>query len=161
MPLRARQVLDDCRHAASLLDAAEDPATRRVLWVATTALLRAVGHVLRNVDGRGDPDYAHAISEHWAAIEIERPRHPPFWEFIEPERNAVLKEYALGFDEGGIDLVFGRPEAPELTRLPPDVFLPSTRVDGEDARELVKEAIEWWEYQLVRVDQLASDHHGA
>ena len=54
--LQARTVLDDYEAAfLELKDASQDTLRRR--WFTTVALLRAVGHVLRNTDGNeSSPD---------------------------------------------------------------------------------------------------------
>jgi hypothetical protein len=153
-PLRARRVLDDCKRASELLDDAEEPSVRRVLWVATIALLRAVGHVLDKADRQHNPFASAAIDELWGAFKIERERHQIFWSFIESERNAVLKQYEFGFSEEPIVVLL--PDGSTHT-VPLDLFLPSTSVDGEDARELVSEALAWWNSQLCRVEQLMAD----
>jgi hypothetical protein len=92
---RARLVLSDACIAADRLKAAVDGGDYRIEWVATVALLRAVGHVLRKVDGR-QPAARAAIDARWKVWQGDRETHEVFWEFIEKERNLVLKEYEIG-----------------------------------------------------------------
>lgn len=59
MTYKAREVLDDCRLALSLLEDETDVQRWRIQWAAAVALIGAVGHVLDKVDGE-DPLIKHA-----------------------------------------------------------------------------------------------------
>jgi hypothetical protein len=54
MTLRAWDVLEDCKVAAAELRDGIAGREWRIRWVTSVALLRAVGHVLRNIDARTD-----------------------------------------------------------------------------------------------------------
>ena len=72
MTARARLVLEDARAAAGPYD----EATIRRRLVATMALLRAVGHVLKEVDSKSSQALNQAINEKW-----QEPRPAVrFWE---------------------------------------------------------------------------------
>jgi len=69
-------------------------------YVAIIALLRSVGHVFEKVDCR-DPERSEWSKAQWPIWRREK----IFGEFIEPTRNALLKEF-----QGGLELrgeVFG------------------------------------------------------
>lgn len=92
--MEARQVLDDCRYALSALRPDLKDQEFRVGWAAAVSLLRAVGHVLSKVDGKRSDAAARAIDEEWKQL-----RKEPIYEFIEGERNSILKEYDFGLSE--------------------------------------------------------------
>lgn len=64
----------------------------RVHWAGAVALIRAVGHVLDKVDGEAasSRSAASAAFLKWKGAD---PRHAIFREFIEFERNNILKRY--------------------------------------------------------------------
>src|SRR5262245_54359762 len=93
MTARARVVLEDCRAQLAALDYGLPGPEWRRAWVATVALLRAVGHVLEKVDGKSSPGMARAVKAEFARLKRERGENKIFWDFIERERNNVLKEY--------------------------------------------------------------------
>ncbi|HEU4921824.1 MAG TPA: hypothetical protein VFT23_01975 [Burkholderiales bacterium] len=93
---KARQVLADCRHARDLLEAETSSDNFRVLWVAGVALARAVGHVLQKVDGERDAEVKKAVSTAYFSWKSDRAANAIFWDFIEEERNQVLKQYEIG-----------------------------------------------------------------
>lgn len=65
----------------------------RVLWLGCLALLRAVGHVLEKVDsGHGQAAKAR-IKKAWDEWkDVHEKEHGIFRDFIEKERNRLLKE---------------------------------------------------------------------
>jgi hypothetical protein len=86
----ARNVLDDCRYALTELRNDPQGAAYRVRWFGALAMLRAVGHVLRKVDAKSSPHLEQANSAWWDNLQIAR---PAIWQFIDDDRNALLKEY--------------------------------------------------------------------
>jgi hypothetical protein len=156
MRLVARTVLDDCREALAELN--EDPLDGR--WrrrlVTVLALLRAVGHVLHEVDGKRDPRLQAIIRQHW--------NHPPpsiFSDFIKRERDSILKEYRTNAGLGvtvrpgtvHLDLKTGEqtmrtPSRPNLY----DYTMKAGTYKGRDQRHVAQEAIDWWESHLSRIE---------
>jgi ferritin-like protein len=94
MTYHARIVLEDCRYTLRLLEEEADHQKWRITWVAAIALIRAVGHVLDKVDGRDKQtkDVAGKLYKNWHK---EPEKHEIFHEFIEKERNNVVKEYSV------------------------------------------------------------------
>jgi hypothetical protein len=143
--LRARLVLEDAREAAARLDdRLKAGGNWRIDWVATVALLRVVGHVLDKVDATASADAKAAIAAAWTQWKTD-PDDAIFRDFIDPERNIVLKEYELGTyapayllkaDGGRLLLADGSGaillEQPNLDR--------------------VYDALQWWETQLTAIE---------
>jgi hypothetical protein len=169
MTQHARVVLEDCRGAlADLVDGIEGSLWRR-RWFAALALLRAVGHVLEKVDASNEPAMGVAIRAWWKELKQSKASSPIFWEFIENLRNSAIKEYRLGADASSRLKMLRRPH------VPPGRVRPrpgrTTRVHayavadgvfaGRDQRDVVAEAIRWWEQQLDRIDRDANGGAGA
>lgn len=169
MTAAARMVLEDCRLALEMLENEPDGDRWRVHWAGAVALVRAVGHVLDKVDGQQPRIKAAAKAAflRWKAGEVE---HRIFREFIEAERNNILKRYEftihpLSDVPVGIFLTLVNPETGEAKQIAieevmdENVFKPM--VDGygcgEDAREVYREAIAWWERELDAIDDSAVD----
>jgi hypothetical protein len=93
------------------------------------------------------------------------PAHEIFREFIERERNNLLKEYhtdvhplsnvALAFQytavplEGGAPVVLG-----DVAELDENIYRPMIDGpwEGDDARDVLSSAIDWWERELGAID---------
>src|ERR1035437_960735 len=95
MTSHARDVLEDCKVAAGELRDGIAGREWRIRWVTAVALLRSVGHVLRNVDAPTDPILESVITEAWSKLSHTKPEPAIFWRFIEDERNNILKEYRI------------------------------------------------------------------
>lgn len=156
---KARAVLTDCEHALELLRQPTDPYTFRVLWVGGVALARAVGHVLDKVDAAQDEGTRVAVDSAWTSWKADKADNAIFWEFIQDERNQVLKQYKLGFFEGDAYFKTGDEVIPlgycQFPQITSGVF------SGQDCRDVLERAIDWWEHQLTAIDAAArsqSDH---
>jgi hypothetical protein len=166
----SRTVLEDCKTAAAeMTDGISGPAWRW-RWVAIVALLRAVGHVLSAEAEQGAPPFRAAAAAWWKALKASKPRPPIFWEFIEEARNDAVKEYVLHAGQGvtvfaqaavGGWAVSAPGEEVEFTEPPPmppprspEYCYPMTRgpFAGRDQREVIAEAIAWWQDQLDAID---------
>ncbi len=147
----ARQVLRDCTLALRLLDETTDLDLWRVHWVGALALIRAVGHVLHKVDGQDRAIRALADRgfKEWRAA----PEHAIFRDFIERERNAILKEYGFGYaQEEAVGVVF---DGGFLAFLDENMYRPLNEGYGknEDARDVYREAIAWWNARLREIEE--------
>lgn len=161
MTAAARRVLADCEAALEMLEDVQDEQRWRVLWIGAMALLRAVGHILRKVDGEAlqQVTVINAAYERWNAGQAE---HAVFREFIEKERNNILKEYRLSVldsAEVGLAISVDDPNAGIVARDAPfvvdgNLFRPITDGfgTGEDARDVYRTAIEWWDVELSRLE---------
>lgn len=156
MTATARKILRDLQMAHDLLETEESAERFRLHWVAAVALCRAIGHVLQKVDSNTSPQLKTAISQIYDSWKAEPEAHHIFFEFIEDERNAVLKEYEFGFLSGPVDLVV-LPSGFTST-LEDNLFCPlsSGRFAGEDCRDVLELAINWWQVQLSQIDAAAA-----
>ncbi len=148
MTERARLVLSDAKEAAGELprigyDPGGDESTIRRRYVAVMALLRAVGNVLNDFDGKRGPAHLQkAIAEQW-----QQPK-PPIWDFISGYRAAVLKRYEHPYVD--FDLVMGTEYA--------ELFTDYDGIGEIPVISLIEEAIRFCEGHLDAVDQLAKKY---
>jgi hypothetical protein len=107
----------------------------KVFWVAGVATLRIIGHVLAKVDGSSSAVHKAEINRLWGEWKDERAEHTIFWDFIEEERNSILKTYEFGAqlieDDDGADIVFS---------------------DGDSAFGKFRDALYWWRTQLEELE---------
>lgn len=151
MTITAKKVLDDLKKSYELLETEENAQNFRILWVASASLARAIGHVLDKVDKKVSPELAHVISSLYQTWKSNPGDNKIFFEFINNERNLVLKEYEFGFLSGPINITIP-PEGEEF-KLDENLFCPmsSGHYEGEDCRDVLKMAIAWWEQQLSTI----------
>lgn len=151
----ARTALADLEVALQMLDIEADPARFRVLWVGAVALTRAIGHILNKVDAQTSPQLARAITTRFREWKADPAQHAYFHEFVELERNMVLKEYGFGFlsdstivfqSGGGSDLYTNNLFCP----------VPDGMFAGHDCRYVLEESIAWWHRELDKIDRDAA-----
>lgn len=165
MTFKAHEVLDDCRVALSMLEEEKDLQRWRIHWAAAVALIRAVGHVLDKVDG-GDPLIKQAAGAAYKRWKGEDSNHEIFREFIERERNNLLKEYhsdvhPLSEVSVAIELTAKSPEGGSPVRMAhvgeigENIYRPllDGPWEGDDARDVLSEAITWWDGQLTAIER--------
>lgn len=156
----ARGVLDDCRLARlELLDGVQGHIWRR-RWIVNVVLLRAVGHVLDNIDGTHSLRQRQVIDEWWKDLKLRQPKPEIFWHFIDKERNSILKEYQTNAGqstfvllpglEASMSAVTGRVDSPKSTVY--RYHMNGGYFHGRDHRELIDEAIEWWAGELDKIE---------
>jgi hypothetical protein len=163
MTVAAREVLADCRIALELLEQETDLNRWRVHWAGAVALVRAVGHVLDKIDGN-DPYVRAAAHGAFLRWKGDDPKYEIFREFIEPERNNILKEYRFRHHPleevpVAIELML-RGTAGELRRhteifeLGDNIYRPMLNGyrEGDDARDVLEEALDWWAAELDEID---------
>ena len=160
MTINAREVLVDCESLLADLTREPPNALWRPKWAGLVALLRAVGHVLDKIDGAGSPEARQVIDRAWEELRGRRPEPKIFWEFIEAERNNVLKAYAFGprmnttIRPGAAWLNLatgesgGSPSGPTTF----DYFMRSGAFEGQDPRQLCREAFVFWAEYLETID---------
>lgn len=165
MTYKAREVLNDCRLALAMLEEETDFQRWRIHWAAAVALIRAVGHVLDKVDG-ADPIVKRATNAAFKRWKSSDPEHAIFRDFIERERNNLLKEYhsdvhplgevAVAVElmaqpvDGGDQVRFGH-----VAEIGENIYRPMLDGpwEGDDARDVMSLAITWWGRQLEALDQ--------
>jgi hypothetical protein len=162
MTQNARQVLEDCRQALEEIKDGVMGRQWRIRWVAAVTLLRTVGYVLDKVDGLSDPLLKQIIDKEWEKLKRMNPQPTIFGEFIEAERNNIIHEYKFMAGQGvtvhaaivSVDLKTGHqtsgPSLPTLYHY----TINEGPYKGRDQRELLQEAIDWWEEYLDRIDKV-------
>jgi hypothetical protein len=167
MTCTARNVLKDCRRALIMMEGEKDFETWRILWAGAIALIRAVGHVLDKVDGV-DPILKSIAKESFLKWKTDE-KHLIFPQFIEMERNNLLKEYSTNVHpleevRMALDVVLAPLEGNEkpktvtlqdIFNLGENIYRPMLEGPwiGDDCRDVYKEAIEWWEQELDLIDR--------
>lgn len=124
---------------SDVADGDEELPEWRLYWVAGISLLRTIGHVLAKVDAKSSAQHSRAIVTLWDRFKSDRDESWIFWEFIEKERNNLLKTYSFGAQlvpgEDGQHVVFA---------------------DGQDAFQLFRQAVYWWRCQLMELEDSLS-----
>ena len=164
---RARLVLQDALQVRRVLEDATGRIEWRLNWVLEVTLLRAVGHVLRNVDGRNDP-IVEAVAQRRHREWKKGSEHAIFRDFIEAERNNILKEYTFQVSEGPVAVMahLQRNDGFDTVRqflLEENLYRPMEggRYGGEDGRDVVDAAIDWWIRELRLIDTEVLSRRGA
>ena len=165
----ARQVFADCTLALEMLEAEQDLTRWRVHWAGALALLRAIGHVLRKVDG-ADLKVGRQIDFAYSRWKSQRAENAIFWEFIDQERNNILKEYQFNLHplehvDVAVVMTVQQPETGELRQVPnvvpigENIYRPvlDGYGEGNDARDVYQEALGWWDAELTAIEAALSD----
>jgi hypothetical protein len=165
----ARQVLADCVIALEMLEAEQDLARWRVHWAGALALLRAVGHVLHKVDG-ADLKVRRQIDIAYDRWKSQRTENAIFWEFIEQERNNILKEYRFNLHpldhvDVAVMVTAKQSETGKIVKIPEtipigeNIYRPVVDgySEGDDARDVYQEALDWWKAELAAIERAISD----
>jgi hypothetical protein len=168
MTFSARRVLDDCELALEFLEQSTTDQIWRVHWFAAVVLVRTVGDVLDKVDGL-DPRYASPIKIAYKSWQSDRSASKIFWEFIKCQRDRLVHEYdsdahpsdkvSLLFE---VDLVSKsdglKHKKHEIFELDENIYRPMLAGpwEGDDARDVLTEAIEWWKAELNKIDLAAN-----
>lgn len=164
----ARKVLADLKHVRICLEEETRDIEWRIYWITAIVLLRATGHVLLKVDGERSPTVKQIANELHTNWKGESTENKIFRDFIELERNNIIKEYQLGVTEGPISIV----DIPgdcginlssnRATLISENIYKPmcSGTYEGEDGRDLIDEAIYWWTVQLDYID-MESTHRSS
>jgi hypothetical protein len=154
MALAARKVLDDCSIALEMMENETDPDRLRVLWIGSMALIRLVGHVLRETDGK-NPLYRDAIDRHWEYL--QNSGDPTFHQFIKASRDRAVKRYEIDFrSEPNITLAIQRKDGSlDTFELEDCIFMPLEAGwrTGSDARDVYRDAIDWWDHDLEEIEK--------
>jgi hypothetical protein len=108
----------------------------KISWVAGLALLRTIGHVLGKVDSLTSSKHAEAIKEAWERWRKNKEENWILWDFIEQERNNILKTYEFGVEIDDEGLVH--------------------KDSGLDGIRLFREAVYWWRHQLEELERSLS-----
>lgn len=160
---QACKVLQDVIWVRERLETEEDATAWRIHWITCVTLLRSVGLVAHKVDGRTHPNLASAceqIFKTWKTGE----EHKIFRDFIERQRNLILKEYETGMSEGDIPVMVTT-EDPDGNRsgygftLGENLYRPLKDCpwEGDDGRDVIDEAISWWKREISKMEKLVDE----
>lgn len=154
--LQSKKMLGVARTALEMMEDVVDSNQVEVLWIASITALRAVGHVLSKTDKNSRPEHAHRIDLWWNALKCNESQEENkiFFDFINSERNNTIKEFKIHYDKQPqtIVVVEETEEKIAIEDFVLDDLLYIPMVDGpyegEDVRDLICEAIAWWEKQF-------------
>ncbi|MHC1752793.1 hypothetical protein [Humidesulfovibrio sp.] len=152
--LKARVVFDDFQLVCRMLKEESGKQEYRILWVAALTLCRAVGHVLNKVDGKASSEAKKVIADMFAGWK-EGDGNKIFREFIEKERNLVLKQYETGYDDGPLDIytcenVYDIVDIRGCAMAKGEYF-------GSQSSVVLQQAIVWWDGQLSEIERCLAE----
>ena len=100
--------------------------------VAAIALVRTVGHVLKNIDSRDDRKLKRVVDNKFETWRQNREKSKVFWYFA-PIVTTAESEHAR--------------------RIGSNLYCPVAEgvYAGEDVRDVLKEAVAWWRRELRRL----------
>ena len=158
--MRAAEMIADAENALRMLEECENEDDFRVLWIACMTILRSVGHVLGKVDHE-NKCLAASIDSWWKNLKANKDEII-FHEFIEKERNFSIKEYTFNYGEySGCNLAI-KDENRKTTffsdaEILEELYIPMVNgpYEGEDCRDVIREAIDWWKQQLQKIEKMA------
>ena len=151
--LAARRALRDAYRAKNEFSAAlssKNLATIRLRWITAITILRAVGHTLVNIDASRSSALHSAIDSAWNRWKSDSFQNLIFHEFIEKERNTILKEYRTS--------LFASPS--QQSKFSNNAEHYSTVLVGDRAYyplEALNVSLEWWETELDRIEAQAGN----
>ena len=159
--MRATEMIDDAENALRMLEECENKDDFLVLWSACVTILRSIGHVLGKVDHQ-DKCLSAPINSWWKDLKANTDE-VIFHELIEKERNFSIKEYKFNYgayrgwglmleDKNGKAMYFSEDAIPEGVYIP----MVDGPFDGEDCRDVIRQAIDWWKQQLQKIENMAS-----
>ena len=130
-------------------------------WAGLVTLLRAVGHVLGKVDAAENAQTRRVVDAAWKSLGQSKPEPRLFWEFIEEERNNVVKAYQVGVGvntivtpgTGRISMSTGEESWTPGGSATFEAFVRSGPFKGRDPLQLCREAVEFWRAYLDDIDQ--------
>ena len=161
MTTQARYVLGDCERLLAAIGQDMPTDLWRPRWAGLVALLRAVGHVLKKVDRARSREARQVINEAWEELRRSKPAPKIFWQFVQAERNNVLKAYALSTGvntsirpgAGRINMAIGESGSAPSGPTTYNAFMRSGPFECQDPLQLCRDAIAFWHAYLDTIDQ--------
>src|SRR4051812_32207164 len=129
----SRAAVQDVKGCLAWLEREEDEFKFRMVVIAAIALVRTVGHVLAKVDVERDVRLKSVVDQRYNTWKQNRRDSRIFWEFIDEERNLILKEYDIRIDFAPMVTT---PEADHAWRIGSRFFCPLSEgaYAGRDVR---------------------------
>ena len=165
--MRSRELYIDCLKARDLLakaiaDGKIDEA--KIYWFACLAMLRAIGHVIYNVDSKNrTDDFRLELKKRYKRWKTES----TFCDFIEKERNNILKEYESSLTktareecfslvtESGDRLVTESGNPLVGVSVISEIVKTKGAFVGTSPVDLVTQALKWWDTELSDLEKIA------
>ncbi len=161
--LEAQKVLGDCRVALDMLDEEEEEDRWRIIWAGAITLLRSVGHILLR-ESETNPGLKVRVGAVFREHHENKQAHRIYWNFIKAERDSLIKENVTQVHESSRVVLVAEELHGHLLKtseflLEGNLFRPLQDGvwAGEDARDVYKEAIEWWEAQITKIYQMPQE----
>ncbi len=154
--LCSQKMLQVVKTALQMFESVEDDSQVEVLWLASITGLRAVGHILAKTDKPNHPELANRIDQWWKKLNANKLTEDNriFFEFIEVERNDTIKEFELKYDKQPQSIAViqqcNSQTVERIFELDGLLYIPMQdgSYAGEDVRDLIADAIKWWETQF-------------
>jgi hypothetical protein len=161
--LKAWEVWREAVNAYKKLDAEESPGALpdwRLYWISAVVLLRTTGHVLDKVDATKSPILQSIISDFWRQLKASK--EPIFWEFIDAERNNIVKTFTSGTKPArGTLSSWGDRHLTYEQRVAKHGEWVAIDWNDEDGLRLIAIALQWWEDKLRLIEQATVDQVAA
>jgi len=166
--MKAREVFKDCEYAKVCLQRAIDEnrfEDAKLFWFAALAMLRAIGHVLRNVDAKQHGDNFRDALEYRFKLWKQ---DPIFMNFIERERNNILKEYESSLSEQATtdEFYLLTESGDRLVTESGDALVGTTTIttlvkgngvySGTSPADALTRALAWWDIQLSEFEEIST-----
>lgn len=168
MKLKAELVLHDCTVALSKHSSSLQGTEFRLSWWTVISLLRAIGHVLKEVDSKISDKHQKIIEEEYQKIVKTKPYPEIYWEFIKPIRNSYLKEYEYKVrrqltntwqNEAGeiasLSVFLDDQTEGRIVNCHPHVyqesFIQEGPFKGEDESKVAMQALYWWKSYIENI----------
>jgi len=147
---RAYEALRDAEFILELLEDCEDKRLFRIYFVACMTILRTVGQVL--VSKNTKPTIKASALKLFEDHKSNQEKHRIFFDFVKKERDIIVHEYDINLGED-YDVVFSSDDTVFSLG---DLYRPLAdfEFDGEDVRDLIREAINWWVVQLKIIAEM-------
>ena len=139
----------------------EEIQEAKILWFSCISMLRAIGHVMDKVDRKNQPEsFSIALDiayEEWRKL-------PIFKNFINEERNSILKEYSFTIEPTSIDKTFYLVDSDGHYLVDGSQHLVSyetvsdlIKTNGYDTSQhpslILEEALIWWNEELTKLEK--------
>lgn len=141
--LKAQETLNQVWNAIKSLETGNH-MDWQALWIAAITGLRSTGHVLHKVDAKTSKQAEEVIATKW--LKWKSDKESWFCDFIEPERNRLLKE-GKGLPKCNVQS-FGVND--EIIRLN------LTLDNGDDGIYVLKQATAWLQGELDEISAIIS-----
>lgn len=163
--MKSREVFNDCVLAKDYFVKAvnaKDYQQAKILWFSCVTLLRTIGHVLHKVDASKLD--VHSRNELSVQFKSWKSSEPIFKDFIEKERNNILKEYdiCVGVSEiketvnlitsDGFQLVTSDGYILQATNTIEDFVKANGFSEGESPVSILNSALNWWDTKLKKFE---------